>query len=378
MKLVSKKSKKDLMFSLKTSNEVNPVEVLDVGGLEVLTNVAPNESVSIEDFLQKSEEMQSYCMDNVVPIRFCEVLDFSDGKGIPEYHLDFVGTNDNDECFISTFTKHSLSQLGMRYGISSSYIQRCTNAGMRELVCKNFNEWIDIDKGNVFIRRYKSPVDDKDYVRGILSTKYKSYDAHKIVSAVFNSPVNDWELRQYLLTPERLHMRLVSGEKLKVNGEDLEIGLNIDSSDVGRNSLNLQLIIFRQICSNGLILPYSVGNYYRQVHTGIGAEEFPERIVAKLNEISKVKEIAEKMINKTMDVIELPFDIESEDEIVRFRQYSGVTKDFLNKVIELYKTRKSDSPRWEFINCMTEVAQEYGIDSRLQFERAAGSLLVAA
>ena len=356
MKLIRKTTSKPI--------EENPVILNEIGGNEILQLA---KKTTVNGLLKKAEEMQNMCVDSIESVNFCDVSFDAEG-----YNMDCV----SDNAWKAKFTKHSLSQFGLRYGIPSSYIQRCTNADLKGLVCRNFNEWIDLDKGKILVRRFNA--ENSSYLRGILITLYKEYDTPKIIKDVLNSPLNDWEVRQYLLSPERFHMRLVSGEKLNVDGEDLEVGLNVDSSDVGRNSLNLQLIIFRQICSNGLILPYSIGKYFRQVHIGEGAEELPKRIAAKLEEIPELKKIAERMICKTMDIRELPFDIESEEEIQKFRLYNGLTKDFLNKVIEMYETRQSNKPRWEFINCMTEVAQKYGIDSRLQFERVAGNLLVAA
>lgn len=351
----------------KTSKPVageNSVVVNEIGGEEILQFA---KKTTVNNLLDKANEMQSMCVDSTESVNSCDVSFDVEG-----YYMNCASSNSWE----AKFTKHSLSQFGLRYGIPYSYIQRCTSADLKGLICHNFNEWVNVDKGKILVRRFN--VGEKSFVRGILSTRYKEYDTPKIIKDVLNSPLNDWEVKQYLLSPERFHMRLVGNDFLDVEGEDLKIGLNIDSSDVGRNSINLQLIIFRQVCSNGLILPYSVGKYFRQVHIGEGAEELPKRIVAKLDEISEIKEVAERMIRRTINQIELPFDIKSEEEMARFRQHSGITKDFLNKVLEMFEMRKSERPRWEFINCMTEVAQEYGIDSRLMFERAAGNLLVAA
>lgn len=355
MKLVSRKSK-----------VIKPVVIIGKpDGNELLQTAREIKSF---DILDKAVEMQKKCEDVTVSVNSCSVLF---GDDIP-YVLKFDDGNSNWRALL---TKHSISQFGFRYGISSSYIQRCTLADLKGLVCENFNEWISHDNGKLLIRKYHS---NEDYVRGILSTRYKQYDTCEIMKDITSSVVSDWEVKQYLLSPERFHLRLVSGEKLNVAGEDLFVGLNVDSSDVGRSSINLQLIIFRQVCSNGLILPYSIGSLYRQIHLGEGAEKFPDRIAAKLNEVAEIKSIAEQMINHTMGK-KLPFDLLKEEELLKFRQSTGVTKSFMDKVIELYHQRNySKNARWNLINCMTEVAQGYDIDLRLQFERAAGSLLVAA
>lgn len=350
---------------------VTPVSLSEIGGKEILHNVRPENRVSIDDLLCAAEKMQRRCTDDVVKVKYCEVMDAPETSN---FKFTFAAENPDDG-WEAVMTDYSLAQFGFRYGIPSSYIKRCTLAKMKDLVCENFNRWIDYDEGSLLVRRYD---DGENYVRGILSTRYARYDTDLILRDVANSRICNWEIRQYLLSPERFHLRLVSDEKLNVAGEDLEIALNVDSSDIGRNSLNLQVIIFRQICSNGMILPYSVGNLYRQVHKGVGAEKFPDRIAAALQSVPEIKRKAEEMINRTMGT-RLPFDVDNEDAVTRFRQSFGVPKDFVKKVIEMYKQGNDEkNARWNFINCMTEIAQGYGIDTRLDLERAAGNLLIAA
>lgn len=367
MKLIARKVKEPPI--LQTSS---PVNVAEIGGKEILHNVRPEKQVSAKDLLCAAEKMQKKCADDIVSVKFCEVMD---AKGTSQYNFNFSAEKVEDS-WEAKMTDYSLAQFGFRYGIPSSYIKRCTLSGMKDLVCENFNRWIDYDNGKLLVRRFDDGAEK--YVRGILSTRYTRYDTDSILRDVVKSEVNDWEVRQYLLSPERFHMRLVSGEKLNVAGEDLEIALNVDSSDIGRNSLNLTVIIFRQICSNGLILPYSVGSLFRQVHKGIGAEKLPDRIAAALQSVPEIKRKAEEMINHTMGH-KMPFDVFDDDAVTKYRQSTGVPKDFMTKVIEMYGEQKmSKNARWNFINCMTEVAQEYGIDTRLDLERAAGNLLIAA
>jgi hypothetical protein len=67
---------------------------------------------------------------------------------------------------------------------------------------------------------------------------------------------------------------------------------------------------------------------------------------------------------------------EMEDFITRIRNTVKSRKQSATKVIDLMKTKYGGS-QWGLINGLTEVAQDYTLERRLDIERIAGNLLVA-
>ena len=71
---------------------------------------------------------------------------------------------------------------------------------------------------------------------------------------------------------------------------------------------------------------------------------------------------------------------EYEDDINEFvayiRQQTNLSDDSAHKVIDLMQTKYEDN-RWGLINGITEVAQDFTLERRLELERIAGNLLVA-
>ena len=47
---------------------------------------------------------------------------------------------------------------------------------------------------------------------------------------------------------------------LPIDGEDLFAGITLDSSDVGRSGLYVRFFIYKQVCTNGLIIPKAAVN----------------------------------------------------------------------------------------------------------------------
>ena len=69
-----------------------------------------------------------------------------------------------------------------------------------------------------------------------------------------------------------------------------------------------------------------------------------------------------------------------EDDIQAFidqiRQQTNLSNESAGKVIDLMQNRYGDT-RWGLINGITEVAQDFTLERRLELERIAGNLLAA-
>ena len=279
--------------------------------------------------------------------------------------------NANDSAFL---TPYSLGQLGGKYGISNSYIKKCVSEGYDDLIRHNFSRWMENDEDVLLFRYFENkgvPV-----IRGILSTRYQRFDTTDIIEALSESWLSTWGIRQSMMNPERLHLRLVSDVPIEVPNEDLFIGVTVDSSDVGRSAVLIRAIVFKQVCTNGLVLPMSVGDLYRQVHVGAGADRFGERIAACLDTLSDFKEKAAEMIVAGTRM-GLPFEIGKEEEIDRWRSRYKIPKGLVENTLNLLNEGKYAMNRWGLINSMTEAAQIMPIESRIMAERVAGELLVA-
>ena len=76
----------------------------------------------------------------------------------------------------------------------------------------------------------------------------------------------------------------------------------------------------------------------------------------------------------------LKFSKYSQEDFDNFiAQIKGRTKlstDGAEKVIDLMKNKYGDS-RWGYINSLTEVAQDYTLERRIELENIAGNLLAA-
>lgn len=344
-----------------------PVGYREMMKFEGLKTVKKGE-LEVKDLLDMARTLDSKCHDEYYPVKDLDFWFENDGM------LRFEG----DEVY-GKFSEYSMSQMFTRFGIPNIYVNFCRKHEAYGVLLGNLKHWINEFGGEYMFRMYNHD-DGNKIVRGLLTKKYKVFDTLDIMKvARANISLNrNFSVRSYLMNPERLHVRLVSNEPLDIDDEDLFMGVTIDSSDVGRSSLRMSIIVYKQVCTNGLILPKSVTPIYRQIHFGAGADRFSESIVACLSAIGQVREVVEGIIASSSEKV-IPFDVANEEEVEKFRVNHKLGKSVMDNTVKLVTEEKYGKPSlWTFINSLTESAQIVSLESRIETEREAGRLLLTA
>lgn len=261
---------------------------------------------------------------------------------------------------------YAFSQLCTKLGVPTLYMKKCIETGFVPLVQDNINEWLHYnDTRKLLIRKYG------DVARGILSSRYSICDTPDILSVIADSGIlKDMEMQSYLINPSRFHARFI-GADMKVVGEDLFAGIQIDSSDVGRSKLDIKFFVFKQVCTNGLILPQAAGTIYTQKHIGISTEDMTKALHDSFNVFGNQVQDATKFITsaQSMRIVDL------EDYRSRIRAGAKIGEDSIDEIFNI-TLNNYDSSVWGLVNAITEVSQKYTLEHRLLMERYAGVLLM--
>ena len=282
-------------------------------------------------------------------------------------------TTDTKDSRKSSLSPFAFSQLCSKLGISTRYIMKCFENGHQELVGDNINDWMSEFNRDLFVREYDGEI------RGLLSQKYSVLDTPDILDSVSEVLGNDFSIRGSFLSPERLHLRATPNDMLDIKEEDMFAGVQVDSSDVGRNTLSVKAFFYKLVCTNGLILPVA-STLFEQRHIGIKKDEFLDGFKDGLKKLPMVAEEATRRIiaSKKMDMM---YDLndESDREKLSLNLIKGVnmSEKSTEKVIYLIQNTY-DNSRFGLINAITEVAQDYTLERRLEMERYAGGLLLVA
>lgn len=253
-----------------------------------------------------------------------------------------------------------------KLNVPSRYFNRLVESGNNLLAADNINCWLDGDKRTFFLREYDGQV------RGVLSGSYSVYDAPEILSTlseVFNQ--EEFKLKGSFINPERLHLRLIDNHMLDIDGEDLYAGITLDSSDVGRSGLQVKFFIWKQVCTNGLVISKSSARLFKQKHVGITHDDFAAGLKEGLERFHEIKEKVAESIKTTN---EIPVNQDLEELIEEIKDKTMLSDQAAEKVIELMKVKYAPT-RWGLINGITEIAQEFTLETRLQLEEIAGNML---
>lgn len=354
-----------LKLKVKRSEEIQPL----IGGDERIST----KKASLESLLIIANEIREKCEDYTIPDYLVSKSQFFGdccGHGVLDYPIS------EEDKRSSALSEFSLGQLCVKLGIPTRYIQRCMNAGEFDLASENVNTWLKSYPKSLFIREYDSGI------RAVLSNRYSVLDTHDILEVLGESlPLDEYTIKGYFLSPERFHARIVQREMINIEGEDLYAGIQIDSSDVGRSTLVARFMLFKQICTNGLCIAKSKGTLFVQKHIGIDKDEFRDSFSRSLSNIPLLIDNAVSFVeaarkDKNAFAVKNLNEEQMKQFINRVKENSKLSEDGVNKVIDLMG-EKYDFSRWGFVNSLTEVAQMYSLERRIEIEKYAGNILVA-
>lgn len=342
------------------SREVNNREMLTLGG-------------DFERILETARDIKANSVDYTVPTKDVRVdAIFNEKKS--DLAFTFLTDAGWQTDFISDF---ALGQLSTKAGVPTSYLRRCLEKQKPVLARDNINTWLKDQRGNMFIREHNRRV------RGILSDRYAVYDTIDALDVIANTvDTNRLSVKGYSLSPERFHLRFAQTEQMNVPNEDLFAGLSIDNSDVGRSTLSVRFLVFKKVCTNGLIVAKGNGELFRQKHMGLTSERFAEEFSENMKNFPQIVAEVEDRIKATKEApLFYNFDYKNKVEldalIKEIKEDASVSDTTANNVIEIVRSGRYENNRWGYINALTEAAQPLSLEERLDVEKYAGSLLVA-
>ena len=345
----------------KIENSVKPISLGAKKEKEVFEYLVSRDT-DIQNLLSSAKAIQDECEDYVVNVN-PEKMRFNEFGGLT--FVDAMGNIHNP-----SLTPFAMSQLGTKLGIPIRYLEKCINTGRIELAQDNVNSWIEDYNKDMFIRMHKGSI------RGLLSTRFSVCDCDEILQVIDDKlDLNKYKVKGSYLSPERFHIRLVEKNELFAY-DDLFAGFTIDSSDVGRSVLQMRFFIFKQVCTNGMIVAKNSGELFKQKHIGITSEEFARGFSESLDLIPKISAEVKDRIERTKNVAFTRNKKELESIIEKLRSNTHFSDMQIKRVFEVLDTTY-DYTRWGYINSLTEIAQELSLEKRLEVEEYAGSLLIA-
>ena len=327
---------------------------------ERLVTASGTERCDFGELLARSREIKANWQNDIV-INTANT-NFSLDKDLRFHYLTDYGRQKEAD-----ITQFAFSQLCARMGVPANYIKKCFTSGKEDLALQNFRAWSQEAEGNLLVRA------NDGVVRAVLSDSYAPFDSYQVLRALkYTVDMKRWIPTQVHLSEDRLIVRFVDFTPLPVNdGSPLYIGFTVSSSDVGRGSLNIKMMIYRSVCTNGMLISDMGGTLYKQHHIGQAMTE------SKLQAFNKVfdnldiaaKEIVSNIGNCRKEHLK---DYEMTMLIEKAKREMKLSEKSVDKLKELIDN-VYEPTRWGLINGVTELAQDFTLETRLDMENWAGS-----
>jgi hypothetical protein len=154
------------------------------------------------------------------------------------------------------------NQIGEKLGIPSRYYDRM-RAEQPELLAENVNTWFRKEPARRMVRTLDGTA------RAFLSERYRRIDHYEIAGAIFPMIANmkDATVESCEITEKRMYLKVVNPRITTeiVKGDIVQSGLLISNSETGLGSVSVMPLVYRLVCSNGMI---AADSGKRKFHSG--------------------------------------------------------------------------------------------------------------
>lgn len=282
-----------------------------------------------------------------------------------------------------TFTAHK--QLGAYLRIPSNYYERMLKEAP-ELLVANVNHWLDRTAEVKLLRTMDGAA------RALLSNRYWCADNLELLQLIV--PVlggsSELTVQSCGLTETRMYIKVTS-ERLRedvVPGDPVQYGVVITNSEVGLGAITVQPLIFRLVCTNGMVIGEHLGNGTRRIHKGSlktldgplriynppslhDQAEFVERLRKTLEEAltgTGFSEILEQMRRATR----MPIVSHDLTGLIRSAGLAFGLRECELSDVQMYLLASGDRTLYGLANAVTRYAQDVASYDRATQLEAAG------
>jgi hypothetical protein len=211
-------------------------------------------------------------------------------------------------------------------------------------------------------------------LRAVVSHRYSPLDNTVLWEQLRKEVPSRYKADWFGLSDESLHLRLVDPERCRevLPGDDLSIGIHVANSEVGGRALSVEALVYRLVCTNGLIRRVGGKSLLRQRHIHISTL----RLEAALAEAThRALEEAEGFLNLLKSATLTPVaDVGAAIEHLGSRwALSQSTQEAVQTAL-LREVPSQQETLYGLINAFTYTAQALPDEARYDLEVLAGHL----
>jgi len=275
------------------------------------------------------------------------------------------------QTFILDVNEVAHNQIGTTLGIPAKYYDKMRSDNP-ELLALNVNSWFEKNPKTHMVRTLDG------VARAFLSDSYRRIDNYDIaqtvlpiLSEVFDvtNPQNSFEV-----TDERLYLKVVNPRLTTevVPGDIVQAGILITNSEVGLGSLTIQPLVYRLVCSNGMVVNDAK---VRKYHAGKKNEALEDFTLYSSETLMADDRALQLKIRDTVKAVAEQARFEKVVDMMRMAREAKITTTNIPQMVELaapdfgytkqegqgildYLIRGGDLSLYGFANATTRFAQD--------------------
>lgn len=289
-------------------------------------------------------------------------------------------------------THWATAQMCGRLGIPTAYFRRCP-VSLRDV---QFNHWISAQESGDESEAdsEESPIEGAassdvksnspeqwllrakhDRLRGVLGERYAPLDNASLLECLVEASVARMQVGWFSLTDESLHLRLIEpGQAREVLPADrLQVGIHIGNSEVGKRAVTIDAMVFRLVCSNGMIRLVQGKNLLYRRHIHLSAPNFVQMLQEAMREaLTTASGLLERLSWATSEPVR-----EVEATIAYFGNLWVLSQRTQEQVKLALLSERADQQEtlYGLVNAFTNAAQQLPPDDRYRLEVLTGRLL---
>jgi len=251
-----------------------------------------------------------------------------------------------------------------RLGVPFSYLDRCPT----ELQSENLNYWLEQERKEreSFFLRFNG----QRQVRAAFTTRFEPIDNYEILLKMIDLGFRPEQEVQYMLDDGMMVVKVPEyGRSFEVALKDSVVpGLSIGNSEIGFLSFCIECFYLRLVCTNGMVVPVSIGQS-RFKHISRKAFEHLPETIRQVAESSN-RQQAQMVISVNTPVHNPIQAIES------FNKRFGLTQTE-GEMVKASFAQELGQTMWNVIQAYTGSARapELTVEAAYRLERAGGQIL---
>lgn len=267
-------------------------------------------------------------------------------------------------CDTDMYSDFGLKSFGKVVGFPSDFVKTLAETGAKPLSSN-----VMFNRMMYYFSQGKAPFYAREFqnkICGVVSDRYAYFDDDEVMDIIGQSQLRGFEYQYANTTAERLHLRAIDkNSPFHVDGDDSNLFLMffVDNSMVGQASFKIRVGVYRQVCSNGMIIPMKDFVLCKQVHRGTKdiAAEFNQSVEFLCQRRDEIQNILSVKGSETASIDELRKKFDEEYVKAYIHKHLNTNKSETEKVIVLfdrYSIELGRASKWAFVNAVTEFARD--------------------